>query len=532
MSGEVLEVGAWGLGHALKDTHCDTSYGLEGKNNTLDTPQEIWQDLVTNYINKSFGGSATNYAVTTTKIANIHSDFSVTYLGGKLQSNFDMVCRLCDLVSAHAQGEHSPAQDGCHWFVDEDSNLFINTIGAHENNASGWPTYWKSSQAASTLTVTEDMVLYNFDKNLMEYANHVLLYGPLRKPAFDYWTERAAADSLWDVTQDGGADTIAVTDDTTPFGSTARVGSNALQAQLINSKTDGYFFYPASAWNLDLTKIGSENTLPRLRFSIAKDQARISNIIIHLGTGTGVTDCYYHTLTTAVSAVDKWFEFDLPVGTYYDSDLATRDALGTWSVNGSPDWADIDYIKFRLSSTTTGDSVWVDDLHFYCDCMCRAAKLSTISPEEYQKVVKCDVALDDTMKEGTPGTTDTGTIARLAYAELMRRQKQPIVGVIQTPLAIDALPGQLVHTHACEQSSGSYRIDKDMRVVELRHIFDNQGARTLWNLTDDVDNSFAFGAPTGASLLHDLAGALGHKEAKDLKGGTIDPLVYKLTESY
>jgi len=71
-----------------------------------------------------------------------------------------------------------------------------------------------------------------------------------------------------------------------------------------------------------------------------------------------------------------------------------------------------------------------------------------------------------------------------------------------------------------------------MRVTELRHIFNSQGAKTIINLTDDTTNSFTYGAPTMATLLHEYVGALGHKEARDLKGGTIDSLVSRLEKDY
>jgi len=56
--------------------------------------------------------------------------------------------------------------------------------------------------------------------------------------------------------------------------------------------------------------------------------------------------------------------------------------------------------------------------------------------------------------------------------------------------------------------------------------------KTIWNVTDDITNSHAFAAPTAYSLLMEYAGALGHAEARDLKGSGIDTLIPRLTKSY
>ncbi len=152
------------------------------------------------------------------------------------------------------------------------------------------------------------------------------------------------------------------------------------------------------------------------------------------------------------------------------------------------------------------------------------------------KVIRNDTAVNDTLQSGTPGTTDTGTAAMLCHAELLRRSQTPIVGMIQTPLAPTSLPGQTVYIEACQQSSGSYRIQKDFRVKELTHLIGGAarfgGFETRWNLTDDVTNTHAFGVPSAYSLLMEYAGALGQGEARDLKGGDLDNLIPRLSEDY
>jgi hypothetical protein len=62
---------AYGYGRALRATHCDKNYGLESDNNTISTPEGIWDDLIANMINKSFGGAATGYGILDAKIPSL-----------------------------------------------------------------------------------------------------------------------------------------------------------------------------------------------------------------------------------------------------------------------------------------------------------------------------------------------------------------------------------------------------------------------------------------------------------------------------
>ena len=71
-----------------------------------------------------------------------------------------------------------------------------------------------------------------------------------------------------------------------------------------------------------------------------------------------------------------------------------------------------------------------------------------------------------------------------------------------------------------------------MRAKELRHQINMNGFYTLWNLTDDLYNSRALGAPTISGLLQEYIGGLKQQEAKDLKGGVYDNLIPRLEKDY
>lgn len=518
MQGEILEVAAWGLGQALVKTHCNTSYGKESLNPTKDTPAEIWLDLVVNYVQKSFGGSNTGYSMGLTYAGGTTP--TITFLESAYKTNFDILNLTMELITAAQAGSA-----GHHWFVEPDGDLNIEQIGNHTGGA--WPTYWNGSQAASTIEVTKDMILYDFRKNIEEYANKIVLCTQLRKPGYDYYTEDK---DIW------GTTTCDLTEDTT----NKVVGNCSILAEPANAVDPMQFWYPAIQGtpdevdpntNWDFTKIGSEKSIPTINFYGRKDGTLGSFSTIRLFTTDPATN-YFEILPfdDYITASGEFFHLNFPIGPYYAYSEEIR--RFRWGEQGSPDWANIDGIWFSFPSQSGTNKFWIDDLHFSGKIIREAYDSTAISSSihEHQRVIRNDTAIDDSMK----AADDSGMAAQLCYAELLRRKQTPTVGIIQIPIAVDILPGQLLHIHACKKSASSFRVDKDMRVVELQHIVAPKpvGFKTILNLTDDVNNAHAFGAPTLENILHEYVGALGHAEARNLKGSGIDILVPRLSKDY
>lgn len=507
--GEILEASVWGKGWSLIKTHCNTSYGVEGKK-SFSQPTDIWADIVNNYINKSFGGANTGYAITTTYISSITLP-SVTFVESAYKSNFDLINILCDLRNSYT-GQQSPIQKSVHWIVDPTGNLRIKTIGTSQT---GWTDYWKGSQVASTLEVAKDMILYDFKKNIEEYANKIVLCSALRKPAYDYWTENHSG--LWGHGVEG-----TLTDD----NSVKIVGSYSLKSTINNGQTAHNIWYPSAAnagW--DFTKIESPNNPPSIDFYVRRESLAAN---FQIWMETSVNNGYYVNLGDSIPNSDEWVHFSVPFGNYYSRREKTN---VKWRELGSVyNWNNIN--RIRLAHTCTvgqTPSIWVDDLHFFSKIIREAYDSTAITAnKEYQRVILNDTAIDDTFK----ATDDSGTAARLVYAELLRRKQTPIVGIIKIPGVPDILPGQLTHIHSNKKADGTFRIDKDFRIKEIRHTLSNTGFETILNLTDDLYNSHAFAAPTAYSLLAEYAGALGHAEAKNLKSSGIDIEIPRLSKNY
>ena len=520
-AGEVLGVGAWGLGRATVATHCDEAYGVESINNTaVDTPKEIIDDLITNHINKEFGGAASGYTIGN-KVENAHAGLSVTHLNSQYFNNFVNINNVCSLTNAYAQGLGAP-EVSVHWYVDPAANLYWKKIDADHSDGN-WDRYYGGTQAAATIEVKKDMIVYDFNKNVEEYANSIVLSSLLRKPSEDYVTENGIANTLWG----NGGGHKSWTDDAV----NKVVGANSVKQVTDGAATN--LFYPAgktAGWNLN--NIGSPNTIPTINFYISMSAA-LANIDVFLYTAAGASFDYYN-LHTLMGTAGKFYHFSLPVGQYhnYRTDFE-------WVPSGAADWTNINWFEIFWDGVND-DYINVDDWHFAGVVVREARDVAEIAAHDlHQKVIRNDTATNDSML----ATDDSGTAAQLAYAELLRRSQTPNVGAIQLPLLPDLLPGQTLHAHACKQSDsgvcpvcgapGLFRIPMDMRVKDLRHeIVAGAGFRTVLNLTSDVTNSHAFGVPTRYGLLKEYAGALAHSEARNLKGGTLDNLIPRLTVNY
>lgn len=511
---------AYGYGRALRNTHCNSNYGIESKNDALDTPHEIWDDLIANQINKTFGGAVTGYAILDTKVAPAANPV-INFLEGGYRNNFTL---MNDVLTSYQGFRNGLA--GMHWFVDENGALFINTIAAHENNATGWPTWWRTDLAGSTLVEGVDFLGTGFHKKTNDYANRVILYCNLRKPGSDYWTEDSGGQALW------GSVACTLTD-ANGVGPPIEyvVGSHSVKIDKDNVGAPiGSAWYPAAAnaaW--DLTKVGSEHAVPTLNFYFMKNNtlAEVTSSVRLFSTDNS-NDVDYILFSTWTDPDDEWIHRSLPVGPYWATTEASRRYRWT-PFAGGVDWTDVNGVGFIVD----GDEdalLYIDDLHFSGKIIREAYNQTEVTANgDVQKIIRYDVAVDDTLKE----TDDTGTAGQLAYGELLRRQYIPTVGVFTTGLAEDALPGQLIHIHSDAHTpfgAEDYRVMATFRIKELIHIFSAEGATTTWDVTSDIINTFGAGFNDALSTYYKLIHT--DPDMKNMKTAGLDPYVPRLTINY
>lgn len=583
IGGEVTTATAYGYGRALRNTHCAVDYGVESANSTIDTPSEILSDLITNRINKNFDGAATGYAINSTSILTMNNP-SIGYLKGGYRKNTDIINEVMLAYQAYQDGSA-----GCHWFVDPWKILRVDQIGNHTVSTTNWPTYWKTTQAASTLQ--DGDFTGSFTKQAKGYANKIILCTDLRKPAYDYWTEDSGGQALWgryhltSLTDSaaeyivGSHSLLATTDganqgywwfpasslsgdaaaaqkdvsvttatnfkvgdsvrlwDNTPLSENATIASIAgTTLTMVDNLTNAYAVANSAhctknlGW--DLSKLGSEESVPTIKFYYQKDTNITElNTWIRLFTTAYDTDYFYATFCNWHSDPDdEWVHVTLPIGTYHKTSEENKQFR--WQENGAPDWTNINGLCFTTGLAGGDGELYLDDLHITGKLIREAYNSTEIAANaEVQKIVHMNTSVNDSLKVAD----DTGTAARLAYAELLTAQATPYVGQIICPLIPDILPGQLIHIHHNKRLDGTtYRINSDFRVQNIVHNFQLPKPTTTLDVTSDVINTFAKGhdASPSANLsaLHRLVYV--DPEAKSLKTTGIDTLVNRLSVDY
>jgi len=535
--GETLTVTCWGYEKALELTHNSTSYGTLSSNPTIDTPKEIVQDMIDNYINKAFTGDSTNWGLDKTDVEDAHSALSVVTLNSPYLSNFTLLQRLCEIVNAYAQTK-APAEVGVHWYVDTDKHLRVKKIDADSTDTS-WTRYWKSTAALSTLVQGNDIISWDLQKTVEEYANKIELYcSKFMMPALrDFITEDGGP--VWGDVNCTYSYSNAIT---------ARVGSHSLLFTPSGAPLEIYGFYPSTldaAW--DFTKLGSKTTIPYINFWWYGSHDTTKNMEILLVEDYtalgGAADKYFYCRPSeyiskeADPTADVWTAASFPVGSYYEYAQEPMLTLVSnypfaWEESvAAPNWGNINAVCFEYTAADVNRLLYIDDLWFGGPIIREAyySGENTATRKERQKFLRLDTEIDDTLNT----TTNTGTAARLAASELFRRALTPVVGKVQLAMKETILPGQTVHLHCGQKRDGStYRFDDNYRCTRVEHQVSVQGYKTVLTVTDDETNSFTVGSIENWQIMQEQALSLSGGEARQFKSSGVDNLISRLSKDY
>jgi len=522
-----------GKGFPLGEMLCKGEYGTQSANPTLDKIQEIITDaaegIIPEYVNDILNtGVASNHSITAnvTTVEDIAG--SLTYLYNPYKPCSNSIDDICDIVQA-IKG----ANPGPHWIVDVSGNFLLCTLGASHPDAAtnGWTLYYGNSQANATLVQDIDFIDYSFQK-LAKEANYILYHGATIKPMnMDALTESYAAS--WA----GTAATFADDSDAGDFV----VGANSIH---VTENTGGVLQFVrfgtplAGGWNINA--LGGKYNIPIIHFWSKIDTDMWTNNesieFSFFPANLAVTDCI---TTPAVAlgvqsiypAADRWAEFILPIGQYanYHKDMGP-DWFTGWSTWGLGTWTGPFYFGAWWQSNTNTQEMFFDGLYVKGSVL-RAAYDSTIGATNpvKMKLITDEVAKDDMWT----AADDSGTIARLAKAELYRCKNTPIVGWIKVPCIYDLLPGQFLHIHAKKKLDGTFRIDKDMRVTSLTHNFSVDGFITTIQLTDDVTNALTRSSFNNINkVMKSIRPEFQDRQASSIKAREIDITQPLLSVSY
>lgn len=500
-----------GKGYPLNMMNCAEEYGTQSRHATLDTLQEILTNadygVITKYINKYMGGTVdSGYTINTDYVEDITTTNPIPYTVSPYKPVDKYLGDLCELVTALKSGAAGPQ-----WIVDHDAQLRVKTIGATQK---GWHQYVGCSQADATLTEGKDFLDADY-QILGKQANVVVYYGQWRRPS----------NGDVDYSQLGVAGTNAQLDD----GEQHLVGPDSIKTWTQNNPNGPItIFWPSTknaVWNL--SSFTDFNT-PNLNFYIFYDLTLSTDVRVRMCTD----DSHYFELTITPPN-QEWKHYSIPIGPYFNVQGKEQTA---WEDNDG-DWEEINWIEFYVSGAEMYDVgndryfFCVDGLHFGDAAICRVARekfpseggtLGTAANPIRTKVITDNVGKDDTLAAGTPGTTDTGLMAQLAYAELLRLQKPAQTIKFSTRMVTYALPGQYVYSGA-----------KDWRTRKLVHTVGAGGDRTGWEVTDDLTNSNTRLRYEDINRTYEsIRPEWQDKQASSIKTGNLDIRIARLEEAY
>jgi hypothetical protein len=469
-----------GVGYALNMMNVAQEYGAQSRCPARDTIQGILTNaaegiipkFVEHYITSAYDSG---YTINTDHVVNLAG--SIPYIVFPWKPANKCLDDLCDLVTALGGGTTA----GPHWIVNNIGELFVKRIGVTEDV---WTKYYGDSEANATLVAGVDFFDGDFQPVGKE-ANVIVYYGQWRRPSNgDRWTEpidNADAAAMW------GTD---ATSTRTREGTVKCVNNYSLKVTTSGAGNPINAFYPSSEdAALNLASFTTFN-VPYMHFYFYVHNAIGAHSVALMESDTKY---FFYTFTASILAQDTWYHLKLPVGPHYK----TAEPTFVWSETAAPNapnWNNINKVSLiTTDSGANGDYFCVDGLHFGGTPLIRIARQefhdevvagrgtlgydgsageTPANPIRF-KVLTDNIGKDDSLK----ATDDSGLMAQLAKAELLRACKATINGKFTTPMIKDILPGQYVH------------IEKDYRITKLIHTIEGKRFTTYFEVTDDLTNS-------------------------------------------
>ena len=498
--GKRLELSCLDNGLGIGRMTVSQEYGSQSVNPTIDTITEIASDIITNQVNKIFGGSASGYSYTT-DLETITDEIKYVMWGYK--PGLFCLQDLMDVITAF----HAGSTPGPSFIVTTDNVFHLKTVGADRTD---WHTYYGNSSDTATLTYGRDWFSRDFALT-GRGPNYVIKYGGWRRPSNgDAWTA-TDAHTIWTGINGSGYQTTLSTDTTNHI-----VGGSSLKALTTavgGAQAGCYITPPSGSW--DFSSFTDFNT-PTLNFYIRRHGA-INGLTItlqNLSGGTVVADGVQN-LDSEVSDADKWYHFSFPVGPYYNTGEKFSDFK--WYGSGSLDWSTIDRVMFFYNAPENS-YLNIDGFHFGGADICRVAYNSNASIF-YQNLTVDDQAYDDSLV----ASDDSGLLAKLCLADLLREQKVSTSGTLTTPIIPDALPGQFFKINTA-----------DYRATKLEHHITPHGLTTDFTFTNDLYNGRVKPRyDTQEAQLQQIRPEWQDRQAAQMKtAGKVDIRVARLVKSY
>ena len=493
-----------GAGYGHGEMLVAQEYGAQSANPALDTISEILTDathgIIPRYVNRileagAAGDSGFNYDVTDVDAIND----VIRYIEFPYKPADKSINDLIDLISALKAGSA-----GAHWIVTTDDHFRLKLLTSSQ--AGEWDKYYGASQANATLVYGEDYEDYNLEVQKAE-GNYIIYYGLWRRPGNgDAWTNS---------TTDGwGFEDITLSVNTDH----KIVGTGSLKLQEDTHDASNEIHYPSgknAGW--DFTLFDSQRYVPTINFYVEKHQD-VESLIFRLCTSDAayIQTINFGTSGTYIKTNDKFYHFSIPIGEYWDT--VTRESIGWNEIVGAFDWNNINFLQF-LYYDAIGDCIYIDGLHFGNVPLCRVAWNGNLPGNTAKmRLIVDDIGKDDSLI----ATDDSGTMAQLAYAELLRQQKETLNLQVKTNMLHEALPGQWFYVNSI-----------DMRATQLIQEIHGDDYTTTLNLTDDVTNGRARLRYEDLNKQYaNLRPEFQDRQATNIKAGSIDWRISRLVKNY
>jgi hypothetical protein len=449
-----LPTKCYGFDIALDRMRVKTEYGSESVNSDITTVYDALFDstvgIFPKYVHKVLATATDSGYLFNDGFALDDSTPFLPYSHFPFTPVNDALKQLLDLYTA----ANNP-DPGLHWTVIPDgatSYFCMDVIGDHTTAAVDdmWPT-----NCPVTLTIGENIRSVTYSKQPKE-ANYIVYFGKYEYPTNELLTEDAA--TYW---TEYTANNVTITDDT----SDKKVGSNSVKFNFgATGAFESIFYFPVA--NLDITKIGTKRTVPTWNFYIKANNFQWVKLLV--GTGDPLTD--YSTKALTLPTNNTWGKTEVSLGTYIK-----EGGEDTWTTAAGTgvDWTDIDYVGFDALRPATGQTdIRFDDMRFR-GIVTRAAYHSDSGKYKIKLIT-------DSLAKTTNlvAATDSGTVAQLAKAELLRAMTTPTIGSIMLDNLYPSIkPGQMI------PSLG-------FRITEVHFHIDDKNVFTELAVTDDLLNSY------------------------------------------
>ncbi len=482
--GRILMLSCLGSGFPLSEMLVGNEYGAQSSSPSNNTIRGISKDIIANYVNKILGSAAASgYSINAddARIENLAG--SIPYISWPYKPADKCLNDLIDLHTAISAGSSFA---GPQWIVDTSGQLRIKRVSSDQT---GWPHYYGGSQEAATLTYGKDLLHVNLEKMAPE-CNYVVYWGTWRRPSNgDSLTNPAndiEAQTLWSPINDHGT-VSTVTMDTT----NNQVGTSCVRLTTPSNFVNCEMRYHTSS-PCDFSSFQSAFNIPNLNFymmthgygSTDGPMLRLIESVTTDGFGSVIPDKYFQinmgtsnnlmeNASALINANDIPTKVSIPVGPFCS--LANNSKV-RWINHDGASWANINYISILGFAPAVNTYCVIDGLHFGDASICRVAYNSTniVNHGTKMRLIVDDIGKDDSLK----ASDDSGLMAKMAYAELLRGQTTALVGTVETSMIKDALPGQ------CFSIQGlTYRITKIVHSGDSQH-----GFLSTFSITDDLTN--------------------------------------------